>query len=169
MLAGLIAALTVVGAARAQTTSGTSLYTVKFVCGTQGPLLGLRPPAEPPVKPGNYATVINIEALTANTPVATNVSVANGKILNGPGFTLSLNQTQDITCADISRAVGSSAPFITGYVNIVPGSTAISVTSVYTSQGCNFSPLIGTICSGPTSIEVVPQQFVTPPPSSPVS
>lgn len=169
LIGALVTVLTVVGSARAQT-APTPIYPVKFVCGTQAPLLGLKAPAEPPVKPGNYATVINIEALASNVQVATIVSLANGKPVSGPSFGLLLDQTEDITCADISRAMGASAPFITGFINISPAS-ALSVTAVYTSQGCEFSQRekanFPPECGGPTSIEVVPQQSVTP--SAPVS
>jgi hypothetical protein len=164
LIGALMTVLTVVGSARAQTTTSAPIYTVKFVCGTQAPLLGLRAPAEPPVKPGNYATVINIEALANDLQVQTIVSLANGKPVSGPGFGLLLDQTRDITCTDISRAIGASAPFITGFINISPA-TALSVTAVYTSQGCDFSRRetsdFPSLCGGPTSIEVVPQQTVT--------
>jgi len=36
------------------------VYSVKYVCGVQAALANLRLPSEPPVKPGNYATAINI-------------------------------------------------------------------------------------------------------------
>jgi hypothetical protein len=174
LIGALTAILTVVGSARAQTAAIASvpIYTVKFVCGTQAPLLGLKPPAEPPVKPGNYATVINVEAIANDVQVTGSVSVANGNTVSQSGFGLSLYQTRDITCADISKVVGSSAPFITGFINISPA-RALSVTAVYTSQGCNFPPRWSAdfsptpVCAGPTSIEVVPQRAVTP--SVPVS
>jgi hypothetical protein len=163
LIGALVTVLTVVGSARAQT-APTPVYTVKFVCGTQTPLLGLRAPAEPPVKPGNYATVINVEALANDVQVTGNVSVANGNTTSHSGFGLSLYQTRDITCADISKVIGASAPFITGFINISPAS-ALSVTAVYTSQGCDFSRRdaadVPSVCGGPTSIEVVPQQSVT--------
>lgn len=163
LFGALMAVLTVVGFAQAQTTP-TPIYTVKFVCGTQAPLFGLKPPAEPPVKPGNYATVINVEALANDVQVTGNVSVANGNTASHSGFSLSLYQTRDITCADISKVIGSSAPFITGFINISPA-PALSVTAVYTSQGCNFSSggrdQSRSVCGGPTSIEVVPQQSVS--------
>ena len=144
LIGALMAVLTVVGSARAQTTP-TPIYTVKFVC-------------------GNYATVINVEALANDVQVTGNISVANGNTISHSGFSLSLYQTRDITCADISKVVGASAPFITGFINITPATT-LSVTAVYTSQGCAFSPRgkdnFPLVCAGPTSIEVVPQQSVT--------
>lgn len=165
-IGGLLAAA---GSAFAQTPlTPPPVYTVKFVCGTQSPLRGATAPTEPPVKPGNYATAINIEALVNDIQVSTVISVANSALqpISGPSFGMLVNQTRDITCADIARAVGSSAPaFITGFVNITPA-PALSVSAVYTSQGCGFAlgilPILP-VCSGPTSIDVVPQQAVTPP------
>src|SRR5262249_31796514 len=42
----------------------TAVYAVKFVCGTEAPTNVIAPPAEQNVKPGNYATVINVEYLS---------------------------------------------------------------------------------------------------------
>ena len=49
--------------ARAQNCSVGSLpcvYSVKFICGDQSANPNLHLPSEPPVKPGNYATAVNI-------------------------------------------------------------------------------------------------------------
>jgi len=49
--------------ARAQNCSVGSLpcvYSVKFICGDQPANPNLHLPSEPPVKPGNYATAVNI-------------------------------------------------------------------------------------------------------------
>ncbi len=156
-------------------TATDSLYTVKFICGTQRPRPNLTAPAEPPVKPGNYATVINVEGLgsvdTAQA-VGWSVSVANATITGlGPALSLKRFQTADITCFDIANAVSTLATngFITGFVNI-QSAAPISVTSVYTSQGCNFplgnTGLLPAICSGAVSTDVVPQQPVPNPPAS---
>jgi hypothetical protein len=181
MLLALIGAsillLSTVGPSSAQVefTPGRVLP-VKFVCGRQAPNFDLTAPAEPPVKPGNYATVINIENLTANadgTPVTIgvdwNVSVPGLTTPDSGGPITDLAQfaTTDITCADIAAAVKSPNGFITGYVNIIPvGPTALTdtrlaVTAVYTAQGCNF-PLLSSLvpglptCTGPVSTKVVP-------------
>jgi hypothetical protein len=172
--------LSTVGVSSAQTASAGTPIPVKFVCGVERPNPNLTPPAEPPVKPGNYATVINIENLTtdsdgASVPVTIswNVSLpglsapASGASITGLGeFT-----TADITCAQIASAIKTVATngFITGYVNIVPvpptASTFanVAVTAVYTSQGCTF-PIIGSLipglgCSGAVSIDVVPARL----------
>jgi hypothetical protein len=148
---------------------------VKFVCGRQRPDFDVTAPAEPPVKPGNYATVINIENLTSTSDggggtvsVTWNVSVpgrapTSGTTIKGLGGLA----TTDITCADIASALSSPNGFITGYVNIeaiggsVDTNPALAVTAVYTSQGCNF-PILSTLvpslptCTGPVSTKVVP-------------
>src|SRR5260370_16896972 len=60
-------------------TKGLCVYSVKFVCGLQLPIPGQVPPSEPPVKPGNYATAVNIHnfhnaqsATIAKKPVIAN-------------------------------------------------------------------------------------------------
>jgi hypothetical protein len=174
-----ILTLSMLGTSFAQSDTVTGrLFPVKFVCGVQRPNAGLTSPAEPPVKPGNYATVINIESLTGSpanaVPVTVNWSVSiPGLTSPATGAALSLGQfetTGDITCAQIARALSTVATngFITGYVNIVgsvPSSSdtepALAVTAVYTSQGCTF-PFIGSLvpalgCSGAVSIDVVPE------------
>jgi hypothetical protein len=173
---GIVAAFLAVGIALiagvapsyAQTT-----YAVKFVCGTQPPAPpGFRVPEEPPVKPGNYATVINVQGLfqsdlVSETTITSKISLAgaSGPAQTGPTLTLKRFQTGDITCLDIADALPSPiSPFITGYLNLQTAHT-IAVTAVYTSQGCHF-PLASVqpfqACTGPTSIEVVPQQPLPP-------
>jgi len=141
------------------TAAGIPIYTVKFVCGTQSPQPNLNAPAEPPVKPGNYATVINIEALSSEAALREILSVAGASPVNmGTSPVISQFTTVDVTCADIAKAAGTSASaFITGYVNI-EFKGALQVTAVYSSQGCAFSPLIRPICSGQPAVDVVPQQ-----------
>ena len=160
LVLGGIAALLASGAGSAIAATPT-IYSVKFVCGQQHPVAGITAPAEPPVKPGNYATVINVEGLSESD--ATNftlISVAGGTTAAGPNLVLGTLITKDITCADIATALKSSASFITGFVNI-KAVVPVTVTAVYTSQGCAFSPfaiaVLPPVCSGATSIEVVPQ------------
>jgi hypothetical protein len=155
------------GTANAQTSSAATIYTVKFVCGTQAPNPRLVSPAEPPVKPGNYATVINIQSLAEPSDILFalgQVSVANVTLLGtfSPIAFTAQFQTVDVTCADIARRAGSAAaPFITGFYNIRT-TLPLSVTAVYSSQGCAF-PLPGIAalpptCGGPTAVDVVVQQ-----------
>jgi hypothetical protein len=180
LLAGAIALMTVTAPSYAQTTA----FSVKFVCGTQHPDPSLVAPSEPPVKPGNYATVINLQALTGNqsllsTFVASKISTTFsgfGVVVQGPTHNLFQFGTADITCADIDAALAGFngvTPFLTGWVTVLVATTAtpFSVSAVYTSQGCFFPPFnTAAICAGPTSIEVVPQQgqaitFPAPAPS----
>ena len=177
LFAGL-AAIAVAGTAHAQLGSvgpNSTVYSVKFVCGTQSPL-NLNAPAEPPVKPGNYATVINVEGLNTDIGAGAIISPAGGApspntINLSP---LSLFVTKDITCADIAKALGVPPPsFVTGYVNVVDNtSRGLSVTAVYTSQGCVFPPILTAVglkpvCSGPVDIDVVPQAAsITPAPAN---
>ncbi len=166
----LVGAVLTIGAAAGSTSYAQTVYPVKFVCGVQRPQVGTIAPAEPPVKPGNYATVINVESLVGENSVSVKVSVAGGPTVDvtpTPLSGLSQFTTKDITCADIA-AVAKASPgsFITGFVNLTPDSTPISVTAVYTSQGCIFptSPLTNAlppICAGPTSIDVVVQNAVS--------
>ena len=166
MLRGTFKAILAVGAAMLAMQSinaaavSRQVYTVKFVCGTQQPITTLNAPSEPPVKPGNYATVVNIEALSEGAAVEGQVSVAGGgkpAVITPPLALSQQFQTVDFTCADIAKAAGSSASsFITGYLNIA-FKGPIKVTAVYTAQGCAFSPLIRPICSGATNVDVVPQ------------
>jgi hypothetical protein len=164
ILAVSIVMLAAIGAASAQTTA--NLYTVKFVCGTQAPN-GSTAPSEPPVKPGNYATTIDIENLSGKVQYTWSVSLAGAA---GPtssvGGTLGAVNTADVYCAAISRLVGSSSPFITGFVNIQTP-TPLVVTAVYTSQGCVFVPGVKPLCGGRTHIDVQPQQAVSTPPPPP--
>ena len=53
-------------------------YAAKFLCGVH-PAVAFNPPAEPPVKPGNYATVINI-----HNPWARNVTLIKKVALAAP-------------------------------------------------------------------------------------
>ena len=138
--------------------AGIPVYTVKFVCGTQSPQANLNAPAEPPVKPGNYATVINIESLAPEAATEEVLSVAGVGAFKMGVATLKQFNTVDITCADIAKAAGSSASaFITGYVNLVVKGS-LQVTAVYSSQGCTFAGPFRPVCGGATAVDVVPQQ-----------
>ena len=68
-----------VGLLRPQVASARSqsIYAVKFVCGAQAPASAdVTLPAEPPVKPGNYATKINVELLSPIPAKSTSVRVS---------------------------------------------------------------------------------------------
>lgn len=61
-----------------------SIYSVKFVCGLQGINPDITVPAEPPVKPGNYATVINIHNYHRASVVMRWKAVPAVSVLNVP-------------------------------------------------------------------------------------
>jgi hypothetical protein len=54
-------------------------YAAKFVCGFEPPTTATTPPAEPPVKTGNYATVINL-----HNPWATTVTILKKVAIAAP-------------------------------------------------------------------------------------
>src|SRR5580700_11114886 len=74
LMTAAAAILAITGPAKAAQVAST--LPVKFVCGVQAPERNPRLPAEPAVKPGTYATTINIENLGAATTITTTVSVA---------------------------------------------------------------------------------------------
>ena len=160
--------------AQAQTcsTSAPCVYSVKFICGVQSAVSGLRPPSEPPVKPGNYATAINVHnyhldltAVIAKTAVIANPENAQslGQISSPPrSITLPPGRAFEIDCSDIVALFGTSTPplppFIKGFVELrapppLPPLPLLSVTAVYTAQQA-----IAGVAPGPVSIEVVPVQ-----------
>lgn len=154
---------------------GAVVYSVKFLCGLQTtPSNAYRPPAEPIVKPGNYATVVNIQNFTdrpvtiLKQPVlALPEGQQNQEQLTKPvSLTLGPSQTIEVDCNDIAKLLqtGSVLPqFIDGYLD-VRSPRALSVTAAYTSQTCrNPGQVTSTGTGGCTdlgelALEVVPQQ-----------
>jgi len=156
--------------AQAQTCTVSGLpcvYSVKFICGDQPPLPNLRPPSEPPVKPGNYATAVNVHNFHLNQETVIQKSAvialpenqqprpisSTRTVTLGPGLAF------EIDCSDIVSLfppLPPLPPFIKGFV-VLRGSPAggpfptLSVTAVYTAQAT-------TPPGGPVSIEVVPVQ-----------
>ena len=161
---------------------GVCVYSVKFVCGFQQGNPAFAPPLEPPVKPGNYATAVNIHNFHngQSVPIAKKAVIASpenqepGQIGQFRKLTLGPDQALEIDCPDIVSLLGGTAtaplpPFIKGFVEVV-SPLPLSVTGVYTAQGCT-PQTPGAPCepsgplgpSGPVSIEVVPQTaFVGP-------
>ncbi len=156
---------------------GSCIYSVKFVCGLQQPDPSLQPPLEPPVKPGNYATAVNIHNFHNNQPVTVTKKavIANpenqppGQISGFQRFALEPDGAFEIDCCDIAHLLlgvpsavdchllsGRLPPFIKGFVE-VSSPVTLSVTGVYTAEFCQPSP--AQACEpGPVSIEIVPQQ-----------
>jgi hypothetical protein len=146
---------------------GLCIYSVKFVCGQQAPdPLSF----EPPVKPGNYATAVNVHNYhnSQQVPIRKKAVIAlpedqpPGQISQFVGLVLKPDQALEIDCQDISHlltAAGTKLPqFIKGFVEVI-SPLPLSVTGVYTAQGCDFAnPAVPPTCSGPVSIDVVTEQ-----------
>ena len=155
------------------------LYSVKFLCGVQAvQSTQFKPPAEPPVKPGNYATSVNVHNFRpANACLAKKAAIAGpesqdvtGRISAFRGFNLGPDGAVEIDCTDIVSLfpAGTLPPFIEGFVEI-QSRTQLNVTGVYTSQTCNTSPTAGGCTSfGQLGISVVPESFFIAPKTSPV-
>ena len=157
--------------ARAQNCSVGRLpcvYSVKFICGDQSADPNLHLPSEPPVKPGNYATAVNIHnfhqdqkaVILKRAVIANPENQPPGLISRPRQVILGPDQAFEIDCSDIVTLFGSlPAPlFIKGFVELRgqppnPFPT-LSVTAVYTAQATTAAGTQG----GPVSIEVVPVQ-----------
>ncbi len=164
------------GQARAQT-APQYIYSVKFVCGLQR--LGsnnFKPPGEPPVKPGNYATAVNVHNFHSDREVVFDkkavIALPERQTQRGPVSTvkhdlLGPNQALEVDCTDIVSLFSSAGsntvlpPFIKGFVEIV-SPVQLSVTGVYTAQTCRNPKVTATTafgnCSqlGELDLEVVP-------------
>src|SRR5215469_308551 len=143
------------------------VYSVKFVCGVQSPIPDLRLPSEPPVKPGNYATAVNIHNFHQDQKAVVLKSAVIARPENQPlgqispvrQVVLGPGQAFEIDCSDIVTLFGTPPvplpPFIKGFVELhgLPPNPfpILSVTAVYTSQA---TTAVGAQ-SGPVSIEVV--------------
>ena len=154
------------------TSSPPCVYSVKFICGNQSANPKLHAPSEPPVKPGNYATAINIHnyhldrsAVIEKTAIIANPEDAPslGPITPHPRIiSLPPGRAFEIDCSDIVTLFGTTVPlppFIKGFVELRAPPTVgnlplLSVTAVYTAQ----QTIAGAAPSGPISIEVVPVQ-----------
>lgn len=177
-ICGITASLAVLVAlscapASAQNCSVGSLpcvYSVKFICGDQPANPNLHLPSEPPVKPGNYATAVNVHNFHQNQKavIIKRAVIANpenqqlGQISQTRQFVLGPDQAFEIDCSDIVTLFGSLPaplpPFIKGFVELrgLPPNPfpTLSVTAVYTAQA---TPAAGGQ-GGPVSVEVVPVQ-----------
>lgn len=138
-----------VGQAGPSTTSHDSfVYPAKFVCGSiDGPDSGvdshLRPAAEePPVKPSNYATTINIVNPT-DEPIefVAQGSIAvgggfDGRVSAEEGFALEPRQSMKLSCRDIVELFDddvAGAQFLDGFVTIRT-QREVAVSGVYTAK-----------------------------------
>jgi len=153
-------ALSVPAAQGRQVPPPKDVYAAKFLCGSFLPRTPVPPSdgvPEPPVKPGNYLTVINVHnpngtilpfrkkavlLYRADKAQPGETPMPPGKIL---GVELSPDFGLEIDCADIrTRLLAGTAPaptFIEGWVVIIVSGVGqaeplpLDVTAVYTSHG----------------------------------
>jgi len=142
------------------TGSSTCVYAVKFVCGYQAPS-DVEPPHEPPVKPGNYATAVNLQnfhdkAVTIHARAVIAKPGAAGPVGPLVAVTLKPLEAFEIDCTQIVNHLPPPPPlppFIKGFVDII-SPAILSVVAVYTAEQRG-GP-------APVSIDVVPQQPFAP-------
>lgn len=125
------------------------VYMAKFVCGRipdgESGELAIE---EPPAKPGNYATAINIGNLldeevefTLRASVASTLRTAGGEPAPGPVSTAQVDvlggkEALEYDCADIIRMFGrelAESRFVKGFLTIET-THELAVTAVYTSR-----------------------------------
>jgi len=106
---------------------------VKFVCGLQPPVQPPQTQFEPPVKPGNYATAVNVHNYhpSQTVPLAKKAVIAlqedtkpRGPISRLVSDSLDPDQAFEVDCNEIVGLLQTAAvplpPFIKGFVEIVP-------------------------------------------------
>ncbi len=166
MAAAALGVIALLGQARAQTPP--FVYSVKFVCGLQVvPSLQFPPPHEPSVKPGNYATAINVHNYH-NVQVVLRLKKAviarpESVMPRGPisklvtGEPIDADRALTVDCNEIALLYSGVTlpPFIEGFVEIV-SPLQLSVVAVYTTQTCT-NPVNKCSILGDLAIEVVPQ------------
>lgn len=116
-------------------------YAAKFVCGDMKLDGTLRPPKETPVKPGNYATAINVHnPHNLDVPILKKAVLALVEPNQGvPGqirdFRLRPDGAFEIDCPDIINLLGGQANlpnFIKGFV-VIYSPLELDVVGVYTA------------------------------------
>jgi hypothetical protein len=148
--------------------SGSISYATKFVCGLQGPTWPEG--GEPPVKPGNYATEVNIfNYNTFSVPIRKQILLlVRGTAVPGrePNFvgvsandtiTLPTNTATMDDCNRIFRllnpgvAIPTPMPLMIGYINIISTQgTDLTVNAVYTAG----VPGLTTAGTPPTNVTI---------------
>jgi hypothetical protein len=139
------------------------LYSVKFLCGLEPAPTNLKPPQEPPVKPGNYATAINVHNFGLTTQcMAKKVTVAFPEfqptqlISQFRVVKLPPDGSFEIDCTDIASFFPGGLPsFVEGFVEI-QSSAQLNVQAAYTS--CLPSSTAAG-CASLGGLEVVPEPF----------
>jgi len=140
-------------------TGGKLVYSAKFLCGFQAdgsvPVDPSKPvsalPLEPPVKPGNYATEINVHNPQETPAAFVKKAVLSG--FTGPGVVSPPEQpfppgalhtpvlepdfALEIDCPDIATLLGPTLPpeatFIKGFV-VITSQRELDVVAVYTAE-----------------------------------
>ena len=151
------------------------LYSVKFVCGFEPPPTGIHFPQEPPVKPGNYTTAVNVHNFSPSSICLAKKAVlafpeSSGQQLIGrfQPFKLPSDGAFEIDCSDIVsllRVPPSSLPsFIKGFVEL-QSRTQLNVQAVYTA--CNPSAPGQAGCASGIALEVVPEPSFNSPSTTP--
>jgi len=160
IVAAAFSVMAAIGQARAQT-SPNWVYSVKYLCGLSTvSSTQFLPPVEPTVKPGNYATSVNIHNYhTKGFVIFKKAVVSGGPIGKLAGQDVGPNQALNVDCGQIVKAIPPGPaplpPFIEGFVEIV-SPFQLSVTAVYTTQTCT-NPANKCAPLGSLSLEVVPQ------------
>jgi hypothetical protein len=134
MLPGLVLAYPQGAWANGKATEQSFVYSVKFLCGIQ-PQKVSAPPAEPPVKPGNYATAINIHNFHqgVNAPFCKKAVLAPqepvaGKPGNFRNLLLPPDSAMEVDCSDIVDNLQ-----VCGSVRVHPSSKGLSKSEVLCS------------------------------------
>lgn len=136
------------------------VYSAKFLCGTvEGPD-SAGAVAEPPVKPGNYATDIDIHNFQ-NETVELAVTVTTDQFRrSGETQTLRIgpDSSTQLSCRDLVELLGreiASRSFVKGFVE-VETETEVEIAAVYTSKSVETrreSPDVGTTVDLRTGVE----------------
>lgn len=118
----------VAGRAAAQAPAPILVYSVAFLCGTLAGPDEATPEREGPVKPGNYATAIDVHnfmgepvAFTKKAVISNPQGQERGKISAKREDKLRLDEALEIDCLDIVRlfaGAASNLKFIKGFVVI---------------------------------------------------
>lgn len=119
-------------------------YSAKFICGMQKVTPLFKPPSEPPVKPGNYATAINIHnpndywvGLHKKTVLAPQ-EPKQGQPGDWVAFELGPDSAFEIDCPDIIKLLGHTVAnaadkdFLKGFV-VIASPNELDVVGVYTA------------------------------------
>lgn len=134
------------------------VYSVKYLCGLQT-TPSTNPPLEPPVKSGNYATAINIHNYHSDLVATAQKKVVVSDGIIGPITQIQLrpNEAINIDCSKITKSLPNvPGLFFEGFLEIA-SKVQLSVSAVYTSQGCTDSSTSPCSKLGEVAINVVPQ------------